>query len=405
MATGTEQQGDPGFGSGEAQEQDTLGPIAPEILDYEPEADETPHETARKIAHLLDSQDDNGQESTRQQAQEKTAGDTETQDGQVKTKHSAKQQDAAQQLNQSDAAATNDAELAPPAIIQEHLKKSFQKLPDEFKREANRIFKTIQANGTRVQQQLTESLKHSESIINNATAYIQNNNIIDPQTKQFYSPNRLFTELLQAHTAINKDPDRAIANMIMNMKANPENIALYLQGQNPTGFDARNDPHISALQNEVQSLKNELSSYRENVQRQERQPVIAEYSAVMNEVDQNGNLRYPELQDFEFLQATGPIVDALLRTGRYSHGQALKQAWSTLTGNSHSQPSGTQQVTQQQPKQINFQERARNAAISVRGRIPPAGSDRDPSDDLELSEIPDSPTETARLLAKRLSGG
>ena len=86
-----------------------------------------------------------------------------------------------------------------------------------------------------MQQQLTESLKHSESIINNATTYIQNNGLVDPQTQQFYTPNRLFTELLQAHSAINKDPDRAIANMIMNMKANPENIALYLQGKNIAG--------------------------------------------------------------------------------------------------------------------------------------------------------------------------
>lgn len=405
MATGTEQQGDTSIGAGEAQEQDILGSIAPEIDNYEPDAEETPYETARKIAHLLDSQDDNGQESEGQQAKEETARDSASQNGQVKSKHADNQQQAAQQLNQSDAAAVNDPELNPPAIIQEHLKKSFHKLPDEFKREANRIFKTIQANGTRVQQQLTESLKHSESIINNATTYIQNNGLVDPQTKQFYTPNQLFTELMQAHSAINKDPDRAIANMIMNMKANPENIALYLQGQSPSGFDARNDPHISALQNEIQSLKNELGSYRENIQRQERAPAISEYSAVMNEVDQNGNLRYPELQDSDFLNATGPIVDALLRTGRYSHGQALKQAWSTLTGNSHSQTSGNQQVTQQQPKQINFQERARNAAISVRGRVPPAGSDRDPSDDLELSEIPDSPTETARLLARRLSGG
>jgi hypothetical protein len=402
MGPGTEQQGDPGIGAGEAQEQDILGPIAPEIDNYEPDAEETPYETARKIAHLLDARDDNGQESEGQQTQEKTARDTATQDGQV-TEHAKNQKQAAQNLEKQDA--SSDPDLAPPAIIRNELKQAFAKLPDEFKREANRIFKTIQANGTRVQQQLTESLKHSESIINNATTYIQNNGIVDPQTKQFYTPNQLFTELMQAHSAINKDPDRAIANMIMNMKANPENIALYLQGQSPSGFDARNDPHISALQNEIQSLKNEIGSYRENIQRQERAPVISEYSAVMNEVDQNGNLRYPELQDSEFLNATGPIVDALLRTGRYSHGQALKQAWSTLTGNSHSQPSGNQQVTQQQPRQINFQERARNAAISVRGRVPPTGSDRDPSDDLELSEIPDSPTETARLLARRLSGG
>lgn len=402
MATGTEQQGNTSAGSGEEAIENNLGAVAPEVDNYEPEADETPYETARKIAHLLNTENDNGEEGEGQDSQETTARDSAPENGQV-TQQQKNQQQAAQNLEKQDGQV--DPDLAPPAIIQEHHKKVFAQLPDDLKREANRIFKTIQANGTRTQQQLTESLKHSEAIINNATRYIQDNSLVDPQTKQYYTPNQLFTELMQAHSAINRDPDRAIANMIMNMKANPENIALYLQGKNPSGFDARNDPHISSLQNEVNQLKNELNNYRQGIQEQQRQPVIQEYSSVMNEVDQAGNLRYPELHDQEFLDATGPIVAALLRTGRHTPGQALKQAWSTLTGRSHSQPSGTQQVTQPRPQSINFQERARNAAISVRGRIPPAGSERDPSDDLELSEIPDSPTETARMIARRLAGG
>jgi hypothetical protein len=402
MATGTEQQGDPGIGAGEAQEQDILGPIAPEIDNYEPDAEETPYETARKIAHLLDAHDDNGQEGQGQQTQEKTARDTAPENGQI-TEHAQNQKQAAQNLEKQDA--SSDTDLAPPAIIRNELKQAFAKLPDEFKREANRIFKTIQANGTRTQQQLTESLKQSEGIINSASRYIQDNGLVDPNTKQFYSPNQLFTELMQAHSAINKDPDRAIANMIMNMNANPENIALYLQGKNPSGVDLRNDPNYSALQNEVNQLKNELGSYREIFQQQQRQPAINEYSQVMNEVDADGNLRYPELQNQHFLNATGPIVADLLRTGQYTPGEALREAYAEILGRRHSQQSTQQPITQQQPRSINFQERARNAAISVRGRIPPAGSDRDPSDDLELSEIPDSPTETARLLARRLSGG
>lgn len=402
MATGTEQEGIGSTGTGETQIDENLSVLPPEIDQYEPEADETPYETARKIAHLLNTEDDNGQESEGQGSQEKTARNTATENGQV-SQQQRNQQQAAQNLEKQDG--QQDPDLAPPAIIQEHQKRIFAQLPDDLKREANRIFKTIQATGTRTQQQLAESLKHSEAIISNATRYIQDNGLVDPNTKQFYSPNQLFTELMQAHSAINRDPDRAIANMIMNMKANPENIAMYLQGKNPSGVDLRNDPNYSALQNQVIQLQNELSSYRESYQQQQRQPVINEYSQVMNETDQAGNLLYPELQDREFLDATGPIVAALLRTGRHTPGQALKQAWSTLTGRSHSQPSGTQQVTQPQPKQINFQERARNAAISVRGRIPPAGSERDVSDDLDLDEIPDSPTETARLLARRLAGG
>ena len=404
MEPRTEQSRDSSIGSGEAPEQNTLGPIAPEIDDYTPDDDETPYETARKIAHLLNADDDTREESARQQAEETTGGDKSTTSDQVETPHAAGQKQAAQNLEKQDA--SQDPDLAPPAIIQEHLKKSFAKLPDDFKREANRIFKTIQANGTRTQQQLTESLKHSEEIINSASRYIQDNGLVDPQSGQFYKPVRLFTELMQAHSAINRDPDRAIANMIKNMGANPENIALYLQGQSPSGVDLRNDPNYSALQNQVSQLQNKLSSYEQNIQQQQRQPVINEYSAVMNEVDPStGDLRFPELQDKEFLDATGPIVAALLRTGRHTPGQALKQAWSTLTGRSHSQVSGNQQVTQPKPQSINFQERARNAAISVRGRIAPVGSDSDPSDDLELSEIPDSPTETARLIARRLSGG
>lgn len=402
MGPGTEQEGTGEAGAGETQIDENLDVLPPELENYEPEADETPHETARKIAHLLDSKKDNGQESEGTEASEKTARDSAPQNGQV-SKQQRNQQQAAQNLEKQDGQV--DPDLAPPAIIQEHQKKIFAQLPDDLKREANRIFKTIQATGTRTQRQLAESLKHSEAIISNATRYIQDNGLVDPNTKQFYSPNQLFTELMQAHSAINRDPDRAIANMIINMKANPENIALYLQGKNPSGVDLRNDPNYSALQNEVNQLKNELSNYRQNFEYEKRQPTINEYSQVMNETDQAGNLLYPELHDQEFLDATGPIVAALLRTGRHTPGQALKQAWSTLTGRSHSQPSGIQQITQPQPRQINFQERARNAAISVRGRIPPAGSQRDPSDDLELDEIPDSPTETARLLARRLAGG
>lgn len=371
---------------------------------YVPEEGESASETARNIANLLKTRDDNGDQSEGSKEGQKIPEEkTENTGDKTEQIKADKPRDETGKFAKQKVDKANDPELQPPTILDPSAKKLFLNLPEGLKRETHRLIKSIQANGTRTQQQLTESLKRSEGIINTATSYIRDNNILDEQGRA-YQPDRLFNELLTAHNNIIKDPDRYIAQIIQSSGASTENISAYLQGKNPTGVDVSKDPIIRALQNELSTVKAKLSEREVAEMQQKSAPIAEQFTAVMQEIDPaSGNYRYPELLDEAFLESTKPIVAALMRTDtNLSPGEALKKAHGILTGKQYSQNAPKQIAPTQQ---INYNDRARQAAVSVRGKVPPIGSAGSNSSDLELHEIPQSATETARLIAQRLAGG
>lgn len=382
---------------------------------YTPGPDESATETARNIAKLLSEQDSSGDEGERDEEEENTqeAPSEEDQDTGYQAQQSeseaqkvARARDEHGKFVKKEAQPKfNSADLQPPASLRPDLHKAWQSMPQGLRKEANTIFKSMQADHTRKSQQLSESLKRSEGILNSASNYINQNNLRDQQGAQ-YTPQRLFDELLSAHNNITADPDRYLAQMIQRTGANVENINHYLQGKNPSGVDVSKDPTIRSLQEEINRLKTD-SEARRNAEAQARiAPAASQFEAVIREIDPTtGNYRYPELFDESFLDSVKPVVSSLMAVdSNLSHGDALRKAYHVLTGKAeYSNNTSPRPVPTRESKPDPYRQRAELARTQVRGRVSPRDSGN--GIDLELADIPQSPYETARLIYNRLQGG
>ena len=395
-------------GTGEV-ETAALEPAEFDIDSYEPGENESATETARNIANLLKKEDGIGQdseeseESVEESSEEgSTEGNTETPVVETAAQQAARQRDEKGKfVKQPQAAKESDPELQPPASLTAAQKKAFINMPEGLKRETHRIFRDQQAQFTRKQQELSESLKRSEGVMTTTRSYITQNNLVDNQGR-LYSEDRLVAELISAHHNIASDPERYIAQMIQSTGANPENIGSYLRGEAPSGIDISSDPKFRAVQSELERVTQALAN-QEKAQVDSRvAPMASQLEAVMREIDPaSGEYRYPELHDEEFLESTKPIVKMLRRKDpSMSFGEAVKRAHASLTGQGYSPISPTTTA----PTRSNNLERARSAAVSVRGRIAPVGSGTSDVNDLPMSEIPLSATETARMIYRRLQG-
>ena len=390
-------------------EAETLETSEFNLDNYEPGENESATETARNIANLLSKEDgiredsEEPEEPTEEQSEEgSTEGNTEAPIVETAAQQAARQRDEKGKfVKQPAIAKENDPELQPPASLTAAQKKSFLNMPEGLKRETHRIFRDQQAQFTRKQQELSESLKRSEGVMTTARSYITQNNLVDNQGR-LYSEDRLVAELISAHHNIASDPERYIAQMIQSTGANPENIGSYLRGETPSGIDISSDPKFRAVQSELERVTQALAN-QEKAQVDSRvAPMASQLEAVMREIDPaSGEYRYPELHDEEFLESTKPIVKMLRRKDpSMSFGEAVKRAHASLTGQGYSPISQTTTA----PTRSNNLERARSAAVSVRGRIAPVGSGTSDVNDLPMSEIPLSATETARMIYRRLQG-
>lgn len=398
--------------------------------DYTPGENETAEETTANILALLkESEVGDGEENEpEQQAEtdpEEASGELAEQSTQETPAQAAarardengrfvkgsQQKPAEQQKAQG-----IHPDLLPPTVLAPEEQKLFANLPEGLKRGVNRILKNQQAQWTTKNQEATRHIERSKQIVDGATLYIQSNNIADEHGRQ-YTPERLFNELIQKHNEIVNDPDRAIAGLIQsNPQANVENINAYLKGENPTGINLSADPTIRALQNTVNSLQAKLSGFEQQTTDARIQPAAEEFAAVMHEVDETGQYRYPELHDDALLESTKPDVAALLRTyPSLSRGEALRTAAMALQGDpqaavkiklAQSGKQYSQNGTQRSlPARQNNLERARSAAVSVRGAIAPTGSQQTLNvDQMEAQDIPDSIEETVRMAMRQLQG-
>jgi len=392
-------------GTGEV-EAEALEPAAFDIDSYEPGENESATETARNIANLLSKEDgirEDGEESEEPAPEQSAEGNAEGNPEQLE--ETAAQQAARQRDEKGkfvkQPTKENDPELQPPASLTAAEKKAFLNMPEGLKRGTHRLIREQQAQFTRKQQELGESLKRSEGVMTTARSYITQNNLVDDQGR-LYSEDRLVAELISAHHNIATDPDRYIAQMIQSTGANPENIGSYLRGEAPSGVDISADPKFRAVQSELERVTQLLAS-QEKAQVDSRvAPMASELEAVMREVDPaSGEYRYPELHDEVFLESTKPIVKMLRRKDpSMSFGEAVKRAHASLTGQGYSPINSTTTA----PARSNNLERARSAAVSVRGRIAPVGSGVSDVNDLPMSEIPQSASETARMIYRRLQG-
>lgn len=374
---------------------------------YIPAEGESASETARNISKLLSNETGNPEEGDDEEEQPQTDNETqeETQAAQRARDEQgrfAKSAEANKQATKP-TVSTQTEDIQPPAVLDPAGKKAFMALPPEMKREAQNFFTRFQANLTRNNQEMVESRKRFDDSFSYVDNYIKSNDLRDEQG-QPYSVARLNRELIQAHDNILKDKDRYIAQMIQNTGASPENISSYLQGKEPSGINISKHPDFVALQSKYDQLHNTVSQIQTTQHVERTSPLADAFGRVMHEVDQNGELLRPELQDDEFLAVVKPQVAALLRQNpALGPENALKKAYSTTL--SLFGKSSTTQYPQQVPtSQTNYKERSRSAAISVRPKVSGSAPSSNGIRDLELHEIPNSPTETARMIQKMLEG-
>ena len=404
--TGTEQEQ-------EAVELDSGADAGFDIDSYEPEEGESATETARKISDLLSKAGSNGQEGeegeeseTQSDLEGESQGDTAELTPEAKSVAEQRARDESGKFAKSEKAQgqvskRTDPDLEPPAGLKPEFKKAFANLPEGLKRETNRMFKDSQAFLTRKSQEMSDAIKRADGALNTARAYIAQNNMLDEHGRP-YEESRLVTELISAHHNIITDPDRYLAQMIQSTGANVENIGAYLRGEQPSGVNLNSDPQFKSVLSELNHVK-ELLANQQSAQANERvAPMASEFEAVMREVDHaSGEFRFPELHDEEFLESTKPIVKALRRTDpSLSWGDALRRAHATLTGRTYS-PATPKTVA---PARSNNLERARSAAVSVRGRVTPAGTGPQNLEDMDAKDLPQSATETARMIYRQLQG-
>jgi len=163
--------------------------------------------------------------------------------------------------------------------------------------------------------------------------------------------------------------------------------------------DISTHPQFLALQSELNSVKGVVNGWRNEQTNANVSQIVAEMSAVRDEQDQFGRYRFPKLHEPGYIESMKPLVSALVRTiPGLSYGEALKRAYYSAEGIGNSQ----QAASSQQTKFPETNNRAIEAASSVRGRSAPGTSGFSiPS----AKDIPDSPADTVRMVYEQLSRG
>ena len=154
------------------------------------------------------------------------------------------------------------------------------------------------------------------------------------------------------------------------------------------------------MQNELQQIREWRRAQEEAQVSSQAHQITSEMQGVMEEKDQFGRYRYPEMHEQGFFEQAKPLVSALIGTiPGLSYGEALKRAYSSMTG----KPIGNSN----QPNQARFpsnnqQNRAVTAAVSVRGKSSPTFAPM--TSDLNVPKN-ETPAESARIALEELRRG
>lgn len=148
------------------------------------------------------------------------------------------------------------------------------------------------------------------------------------------------------------------------------------QSQSSEAYDPQADAVLQQLQNQVQSLQNELNRQNQAQDSVRVQSVVAELHSVRDEVDASGRFLRPEMHDASFVRRLGPIYGGLMQQPGMTPQEAIRKAYTAMTG----------KIPSAQPQNFTASERAKKAALSVRGGSRPTGSRLSHVDSKESAE-------------------
>jgi hypothetical protein len=133
--------------------------------------------------------------------------------------------------------------------------------------------------------------------------------------------------------------------------------------------EIENHPKFRALQEKLDRVDSHIRTQTRN---QTAAPIVAEIQKVQQEVDANGNLLYPELQDQGWVASVRSLVSA--RVGNDPNPAAWAQALVDEVYVHRRRNGNPGSLNQTKPPQNNTNTRAVTAARTVRGGVTPSAA-------------------------------
>lgn len=342
---------------------------------------ESTQETARAVWEELQSgihdepeaddgiQGDQGAEPKAEAAAEKTIDPSEAGRALANAKRKAKKRqtfvpaEKAAPMAEAPKAEASEAPIEPPHHFPVPLKEKFLKLPRDVQQRAVEMFTGLEQNVTQRLHQTAELQRRHQGIDAVMSRYGKT------WIKEGFSDEQFIAESAETWQGLRNDPVGTLAKIAQAAGVSPDDIA---EAMNGGGQQRRNFSQPQAQTGLTpEQVRAILREERETQARQSlQQTAKAEALALMNERDQNGTYKYPELWDQSFQARVQPLVDYHLASQPgISFGEAVKRAVYTsrgqpLPGNS---TPGTQSGTGSRltPQEIQA---AKLASTSVRSR-------------------------------------
>jgi len=282
----------------------------------------------------------------------------------------------------------------PPERFNAKQKEIFNSAPPEIKHALSAMVLDQEREFTKAMQEARKYEAHNKGIVEAVQPYVD-----DWAERGFTVP-----QALAALAAANKkllDPKTRVAayrklgaEMGITSADTPEGEAV--PAEMP---DIENHPVVKTLLTELSELKSERDRERSEKQNATVSSIVTELATVRDEKDASGRYRYPKLHDDGFLDQVKPLVSALKGAiPGISYGEALKRAYASYEG----EPQGNSVQPNQARLPVNnsTQNRALQAAVSVRGRAAPSTNGTSLPD-----VIPDSVRETVKMALGQLRRG
>lgn len=336
--------------------------------------DESPRDTAKRVAEAIKKDKDPGREGQKQQE--------------------------AKPLKQ-------EADIEPPQRLSAVEKQVFSKLPNELKPAVARMIRDHEATFTRTMQAVQAERQEVAGIREAIRPYY----VSHPELAEAgYTESGFVSALVGVHAKLMdpKTKEKALLDIVRQNGYSASQLAELESGGHITKensgasqADISSHPQFLALQEQLQSVLEWKGAHEQHQVSQASQRIVQEIEAVRNEKDALGNYRYPRMHDADFFDRAKPLVSELVRvTPGLPYGDAFRRVYVALEG----QPIGDSP----QPTQARFpatntqtaQRAAQAAGVSVRGRAAPPSNGM-----LTLDKIPDSARETAALVLQQLRAG
>lgn len=321
-------------------------------------------------------------------------GDNAEKDGQAPKETPGTESEGQKPQKQDSQEQVESWQFQPPGRLSAAEKETFNKLPRKLKPAVARMFAEHERAFTQGQTQMSRAYAEAKHAIDAVRPYY----VTHPELAEAgYTEAGFLASLVAAHAALSdpKTKRNAYIKLGRDLGLESEINVSEESPQNQANFDIQQHPQFLALQETVNQLR---GVYQQNQQTQFQgsvESVKAEFQAAIEEKDQFGRYRYPELHEESFWTKAKPLVNGLLETDpSLSYGNAVKRAALVLRQGYFEQPSQTGLPTN------NTQQRALSAAVSVRGRSAPQASSMNMPE-----KLPDATRDLAQLAYDNILSG